>query len=92
MQESVTFPSSLHHEALEHISNMYNKYIDDKSPGVLKNGGPYDTLIKVQATAIKLQNMLFVNRQTLEEKIKEYSSKIVTNHHEAITMKEQLEL
>ena len=41
MQESVTFPSSLRHEALEIISNVYNKHIDDKSPGVRKNGGPY---------------------------------------------------
>jgi hypothetical protein len=66
MQESVTFPSSLRHEALENISNTYNKYIDDKSPGVRKNGGPYDTLIKVQATTIKLQNMLFVGREDQE--------------------------
>ena len=92
MQESVTFPSSLRHEALEIISNVYNKHIDDKCPGVRKNGGPYDTLIKVQTTAIKLQNMLFANTQTLEEKIKEFSGKMVTNHHEAMIMKEQLEL
>ena len=92
MQESVTFPSSLRHEALEIISNVYNKHIDDKSPGVRKNGGPYDTLIKVQTTAIKLQNMLFANTQKLEEKIKEFSGKMVTNHHEAMIMKEQLEL
>ncbi len=49
-------------------------------------------MIKIQATMIKLQNMIFAHRQPLEEKIKEYVGKIVTNHHETITMKEQLEL
>ena len=93
MQEFRAFPSSLlHDEALEIIETTYNKYIDDKSPGVRMKGGPYDIMIKVQATMIKLQNMLFAHRQTLEEKIKECSSKIVTNHHEAVIMKESMEL
>ncbi len=76
------------------MDTTYKKYIDDKSlsPAVRKKRGPHDIMIKVQATMIKRQNMLFAHRQPLEEKIKEYSGKIATNHHEAITMKEQLEM
>ena len=66
--------------SISSLAAGHNKYIDDKSPGMRKKGGPYDTMIKVQATMIKLQNMLFANGQPLEEKIKEYSGKIVTNH------------
>ena len=95
IQEIVTLPPSLLHETVEIIDTTYNKYFDDKSPGMRKKVGPYDILLKVQAIVIQLQNRIFAafaNIQPIEAKIKEHSRNVITNHHEAITVKEQLVL
>jgi len=89
INEIITFPPTLLHEALETIETSYLKYFEDKNQGVLMKLGPYAVLHKVQGMLIQLQNKMFATRQSIEESIKALSGQIVTT---AIIMEEKLEL
>jgi len=92
IDEIINFPPELIHESFEIIESIYFKYFDDKGQGAGRNNDLYDVLHRVQQMLIQLQNKMFADRQGIEEKIKLHSGQIVTNHHEAVVMKEKLEL
>ena len=84
-----SYPPSLMHESLDMIETIFNKYFDD-SDRPRRNPNILEILHRIQRVMIALQNLLFEEKQRIQENIKSLTSKICTNRREMLTTKEGL--
>ncbi len=91
MRKIIDFPPSAMLPALAEIEKVYNEVFEE-DVRVFRQRGPFHILDKIQQQHIRLQNLLFLYISTIDSDIKARCSEIVKSHHEALSMKEKLEL
>ena len=78
------------HDAMEVIEVTFNKYFDDSLRAQKANASLFDILTRVQRVLIITQNMLFVNKLKIHDKIKLHSTKIHPTRKEMMIAREQI--
>jgi hypothetical protein len=74
------------------IKEIFKEFLDENDPAFRQVKGPFYVLDKIQNALIALQNMLFSKSTKLDVDIKTLCTVMVTNHKEAVAMKEKMEL
>ena len=92
MQFLITFPGSALLEALGVIEDVFEKYIDDEEGTKKSDNGPFGVLTRLQRAEITLQNLLFIARNKITERINTATKSMVTNRDEAVKWMQKLQL
>ena len=90
MQSTIAYPASLMHETLDMIESTYCKYFDDSERVQRHQQSPFAALERVQRTLIVIQNLAFIQKAQIREKIRKITERLPTNRDDMIKVKELL--
>jgi hypothetical protein len=89
MKNITLFPSPV---MLDTVEEIFTEFVDDNDQAFSEVKSPFYVLDRIQDALIALQNMLFSESTKLDMDKKTLCTVIVTNHKEAVSMKEKMEL
>jgi hypothetical protein len=91
MKSITLFPSQIMLDTLAVIEEIFTEFVDDNDQAFRQVKGPFYVLDRIQTALIALQNMLLSESTKLDMDIKTLCTVMVTDHKEAVAMKEKIE-
>ncbi len=96
MKNITSFPSPVMLDTLSEIEEIFTEFVDDNDQAFRQVKGLFYVLDRIKYALIALQNMLFSESTKLDMEsiimdIKTLCTVMVTNHKDAVAMKEKME-
>jgi hypothetical protein len=91
MENITLYISQVMLDTLAVIEEIFKEFVDDNDQAFCQVKGPFYVLDRIQNAFIALQNVLFSESTKLDIDVKTLSTVMVTNHKDAVAMKEKME-